>query len=678
MNTDRLLDYFVICGIKPDLFQDDQDSKHIRQSKRYTDLDFVNELELIVTDLSEALLSSDKGVDYLLLSRTTTQKLWLKVGYGRRGTFIRGGTPITDVILVNAEARGRAIVIPKECRYLPVRLHETSSDTHSSFETEGFTHFYGNYDLTDLLGVKSSQNTKAILVYSLATTPAEAQITDIRLQGTEEEETKGDRLITKVKDYTSLKIRVGPEKDSLLIFKKRIDVQQLSFKPQLIEHFPREIHRDLPLQAVQLFCFPDGLKLTKAPALMQVYSFILTTDKGQRTYCSTLVFSEVASLDFVKLMSLPLDSSIYWQKALTLVSRWSFFEQFETALREIYRRSLIDYGVPIERMICNLLQEVQLPEPGTAVQMELLDTRVTFLRSPTYHPTMDADFSIEILFRALPWPAVVAAYSAALIERKLILISSCKALRTHVAFALTSLMYPFKWEQSLIPVLPVSLEGSLQAPYPYLIGIAPIDHSAILPSDAVIIHLDKGGLEIADPLPKLPKKLSTLIASRFPKLLKNVPLNPVPNLDTIESRPELPSDLINSLKDIFLEFNTLLLKNYKHYLTASHSTESAFDFDGFRTFKHSSKESSFVYQVTDTTFFWMFLEENSESLAYFEAASSFQRTAAEPVFVKPFQSRVVRSSLTPNDVGFDICEEFRYSSFPTLKDSLFSEPRRVA
>lgn len=672
MAPNRLLDYFAICGLKCPLSDDDEDSLDIRQSNFNLDLGYVSELELRVTAHNDDLRSVDREVEYLLLSRTATSKLWLKVSYGNsKGD----GVALHDLMLVHAEIRGRAIVLPQGFCYTPVRLHETSMDHHSNTESEGHRYYYGNYDLTDFLGAKRHSNTRLILVYSYSTKLSEAPITHIQLQASDTKASEGMHFITVPKHYNSLPVRMGSAKDSLLVFKRRLDYTQLTFKPHLLEHFPREKHADLPLQAVELFCFPDGMKLTRAPAPLQVFSFVLTTDTGTRTYCSTLVFSEIASPDFLKMMKLPLDKPVYWQKALNLVSKWPYLEQFEAALREIYRRSLIDFGVPIERMVCNLLQEVPLPEPNSAVQVKLLGTNVTFSRSPSTYIPLVPDFSIEILFRALPWSAVVAAYSAALLERKLVLMSDCKALRTHVALALSSLMYPFKWEQVLIPVLPQSLEDYLQAPFPYIIGISSRNCPTDLHQDTVKVVLDKGKVDCDTPLPLLPKELSAILTQRLPRLLRRVALPKVPYLDNSISSHTFPESLVCALKDVFLEFNTTLLKDYHHFLNCSQSHPLSFDFANFRASRCSTNPNSFIYQVTEATHFSMFLENQSESFAYFEEASAFKRTKLNPSFVKPIQHKETQIAVGPNGVSFDISEEFSYETFPALKDCLFSVPR---
>jgi len=74
-----------------------------------------------------------------------------------------------------------------------------------------------------------------------------------------------------------------------------------------------------------------------------------------------------------------------------------------------------------------------------------------------------------------------------LLERKILLISRFRTLLTDVAQAITSLIFPFKWTQVLIPVsllfdcdslhlsskiLPEQLKSYIEAPVPFIIGLS--------------------------------------------------------------------------------------------------------------------------------------------------------------------------------------------------------------
>ena len=62
-------------------------------------------------------------------------------------------------------------------------------------------------------------------------------------------------------------------------------------------------------------------------------------------------------------------------------------------------------------------------------------------------------------------------YRAILMERRIIIYSSCIWILNFIIDGLLKLMYPFEWMHVLISVLPDQLEDYLNAPFPYIIGI---------------------------------------------------------------------------------------------------------------------------------------------------------------------------------------------------------------
>ena len=103
------------------------------------------------------------------------------------------------------------------------------------------------------------------------------------------------------------------------------------------------------------------------------------------------------------------------------------------------------------------------------------------------------DVEIENLFKCLDVENIIEIYSSLLLERKVLMISKHKALLTQVINCFLSFMFPFQWKHPLIPILPLSMVETLDAPFPYLIGIEPTPLLEELDIDDVIkVDLDKG------------------------------------------------------------------------------------------------------------------------------------------------------------------------------------------
>jgi hypothetical protein len=80
---------------------------------------------------------------------------------------------------------------------------------------------------------------------------------------------------------------------------------------------------------------------------------------------------------------------------------------------------------------------------------------------------------VENLFRCLDVDNIIEVFSCLMLERKILMVSKHKALLTQVINCFLSFMFPFQWKHPLIPILPQGMIETLDAPFPYLIGIEP-------------------------------------------------------------------------------------------------------------------------------------------------------------------------------------------------------------
>jgi hypothetical protein len=65
----------------------------------------------------------------------------------------------------------------------------------------------------------------------------------------------------------------------------------------------------------------------------------------------------------------------------------------------------------------------------------------------------------------------LTVFKAILYERQVIFASQSKTVIGFAMEAFTSLLFPFKWENVIIPIVPQTMKEYLTAPVPYLAGI---------------------------------------------------------------------------------------------------------------------------------------------------------------------------------------------------------------
>jgi len=141
-----------------------------------------------------------------------------------------------------------------------------------------------------------------------------------------------------------------------------------------------------------------------------------------------------------------------------------------------------------------MIDEIPLPDEGKLlVQHEMGGQMVSFFRPIDQNPPFVMKEDIENLFRCLNVDTVIEIMTFILLERKVLLISTHKALLTQVINCFASFLYPLQWKHTFIPILPIVMIDILESPFPFLIGINPCEELEYvdLETDVLKVYLDK-------------------------------------------------------------------------------------------------------------------------------------------------------------------------------------------
>jgi len=80
-------------------------------------------------------------------------------------------------------------------------------------------------------------------------------------------------------------------------------------------------------------------------------------------------------------------------------------------------------------------------------------------------------WDFEMIFRSIDTEIIVKLFVTILLEKKILFISKHKSLLSSFSTALVSLIFPFIWMHVYVPLIPDSMKNSLEAPFPYMIGL---------------------------------------------------------------------------------------------------------------------------------------------------------------------------------------------------------------
>lgn len=314
-----------------------------------------------------------------------------------------------------------------------------------------------------------------------------------------------------------------------------------SFEPKITARYPLTDHEDSPLNPMIVqFCYPSGdvILPSKTYQLPRVHHFVLTNERGRKIYATCLtVFEEFVversspwfrrSLTCEDEQSMSEEAGIevsvnksskqalYVPKVLCLLSTWPYLTAFREYLAQIYRLATATniMTTPIERYIVNLCSEIPAPPPGAyEVQVGILTSTIRFWAPPAKLPIAYVALPFQILFECLDLDNILTLWSAMILERKVLLLSSQYSILTVCCEILCSLLFPMRWSHLYIPLMPRMLCPMLDAPVPYLAGVVRenwLHAQQFVSEDTIVVDLDRNSVifgEAVPPTPPVPPK----------------------------------------------------------------------------------------------------------------------------------------------------------------------------
>lgn len=350
-------------------------------------------------------------------------------------------------------------------------------------------------------------------------------------------------------------------------------LHKLELQTSVFQTYPSVPHPDTPRPSqLTKFVFPDGCTIATTEQPPRYFGFVLTLETGLRLYGHVLIVHDtsVRTSDVLKGLNklsakpkLSPDSFdpntkrskstpnnhhskyckdyplVFLPKAVVLLSHYPFHSQLRLSLLNLYRMSLVEAPLPVERYVANLVGEVPLPPSGLVRVRYSLSAElpaVNFERPPFNELPMAA-FSYRPLFATLSVSNVLVIFGLLLQETSIVLCSSeSVSILLIAAEAITSLLFPLVWQGCYIPVLPREMLDVLHAPVPFIVGVHGPYLKEVSPEfrppgvvfvdlDNDIIHLstvDGGKGEVyGRDAPALPKKAALKLLSSVEEAVGN-------------------------------------------------------------------------------------------------------------------------------------------------------------
>lgn len=267
-------------------------------------------------------------------------------------------------------------------------------------------------------------------------------------------------------------------------------------KPQLLWRFPNDRKENPWNKSTQdtllQLCHPGDILIAREPTASHphFHSFLSTRDDGFRFYGHVLTYFDTINID-TRISKCDTRNTIaedrlanevaspYAQKCICLISRFPYINTSEKVLRTLYKMFSPNglgsraAALSIDSYIYNLLFEVTIPHPGQSLALKWNGEDTIVIQQPHSNELPLLDIHLSTAFDLLGGPGnVLRLLTSAFLEHQILLVSEDCHKLILVTEAITSLMFPFKWSHTYVPVLPFELASHfVDAPVPYIMGI---------------------------------------------------------------------------------------------------------------------------------------------------------------------------------------------------------------
>ena len=293
-----------------------------------------------------------------------------------------------------------------------------------------------------------------------------------------------------------------------------------SMKSEIIYRYPLKDTKTLELNNLAAtICFPTGIKVCyneKGPGLVDDYVTRITNQKGERYYMITFHFylemdnynygekyemhplkdylrrfaddyldmtesalnkeKEKIEKDLKQAQDFGLRDFVYIPFCICLISKYSYVDEIKKCLQSIFYiiKNNITKKNEINKLIMHLINSVPIPAIETAVQFYIPynKTNQIILKYPKLNDLKIMNTAISNLLKYFSIDLILIIVRLLLFEKKILFIDDDYTLLSNVTDNFISLLYPFQWVHTYIPIMSDQMIQYLETFLPFINGIS--------------------------------------------------------------------------------------------------------------------------------------------------------------------------------------------------------------
>ena len=292
-----------------------------------------------------------------------------------------------------------------------------------------------------------------------------------------------------------------------------------AMQPQILYRYPLEDTKSLELKDLAAtLCFPTGIKVCynneEEPKIIDDYVTPIINQKGERYYMVTYHFYlkmensiynnkyEMHPLkdhlrrfaddylditekdinkkkikiekDLEKAQNLGFRDFVYIPYCICLISKYPYIDEIKRCLESIYYLIIEkDKDELINKFIMHLINSVPIPEIQSMVQFYIPYNRENCLKIkyPKLNDLKIMNSSMCNLLKYFPIDLIISIFRLLLFEKKILFIDNDYTRLSNFTDNFISLLYPFQWMHTYIPIMSNQMLQYLETFLPFINGI---------------------------------------------------------------------------------------------------------------------------------------------------------------------------------------------------------------
>ena len=452
-----------------------------------------------------------------------------------------------------------------------------------------------------------------------------------------------------------------------------------AMQPEIIYKYPKEDIKGLEINNLAAsICFPNGIKLCYENCednikTLKNYRSSFTNQVGERFFAVTYhffikmknndfensynitpikhqvakyqdeyyaSFKEDKDEDIVQKLNIYEKISnkefIYVPYCLCLISKYPFIEQMEKCLESIMIsiNNSQDNIDNLNKLITYIVKSIPAPQHHSKIHFPLpYYNKFIEIQQPYFRDITQFGNNPIIILNHLSANHILYLFKLLIFEQKILVVGKDNDLISQIILNFVSLLYPFEWIHTFIPVMSEKMLKFLQAFLPFFNGINKslfIKAQPILAKAAkgvFIFNIDEDKIEINSNYKANSKytKASSYIKKHFecfPKIIENLILKELKTIKHNYDKAKENYDKYNAnlrIRHLFMYVFAELLNEYKKY---SYIIDDYPVFNSFLMIKDQKNDKKFYKDFTSTQIFQVFIQnslfKDSEKKTYFE------------------------------------------------------------